>query len=142
MFDFPDFHKIGVAEFGNHENRCHHLDCTETYDGLDPTVWDQSSNVEAAGRLKGKLPLVHGGLDDNVSPHQTLRLVDRIIAHDKDFDLLIIPGAEHAYLGFEHYVARRRWDYLVRGLMGIEPPEGRLTPAPTGTEMIAEFMMT
>ncbi|WP_438293023.1 hypothetical protein [Streptomyces sp. HUAS TT7] len=47
-------------------------------------------------------------LDDNVRPQFTMRLVDRPIAADKDFGLLIVPGAEHICMGYEHYVTRRR----------------------------------
>ena len=73
-------------------------------------------------------------------PHLTMRLVDRLIAADKDFDLLIVPGAEHAFFGYEHYVSRRRWDFLVRHLLGVEPPEGhRLTPVPIDGEVIADL---
>ncbi|MFD7339824.1 DPP IV N-terminal domain-containing protein [Streptomyces violascens] len=127
---YPEVYKVGVAEAGNHDNRLYHLWWAETYDGPDPEAYARASNVELADRLEGKLLLVHGGLDDNVHPQLTMRLVDRLIAADKDFDLLIVPGAEHIFMGYEHYVTRRRWDFLVRHLRGIEPPEYRLTPAP------------
>ncbi|QSY51400.1 S9 family peptidase [Streptomyces griseocarneus] len=140
MCDFPEVFKVGVSEAGNHENRNYHLWWAETYDGQDPEVWARSSNVEAADRLEGKLLLVHGGMDDNVHPHLTLRLAERLIAADKDFELLIVPGAEHIFAGYEHYVTRRRWDFLVRNLLGVEPPEGyRLTPAPFDFDVIADI---
>lgn len=141
MADFPDVYKVGVTEAGNHDNRFYHAWWAETYDGpASEEDYARSANVEVADRIVGKLMLVHGGSDDNVHPHLTLRLADRLIAADKDFDLLIVPGAEHAFLGYEHYVSRRRWDFLVRHLMGVEPPEGyRLTPAPLDMEVIAEL---
>ncbi|KAA2253621.1 prolyl oligopeptidase family serine peptidase [Solihabitans fulvus] len=141
MGTFPEFYKVGVAEAGNHDNRFYHLWWAETYDGpASENDYLRTSNVELADRIEGKLLLIHGGMDDNVHPHLTLRLVDRLIAADKDFDLLIVPGAEHAFFGYEHYVSRRRWDFLVRNLLGIEPPEGyRLTPAPIDMEIIAEL---
>ncbi|MFI7057195.1 DPP IV N-terminal domain-containing protein [Streptosporangium canum] len=141
MGDFPDVYKVGVAEAGNHDNRYYHAWWAETYDGPAAAEdYARSANVEIADRIQGKLLLVHGGMDDNVHPHLTLRLADRLIAADKDFDLLIVPGAEHAFFGYEHYVSRRRWDYLVRHLMGIEPPDGyRLTPAPIDMEVITDL---
>ncbi len=76
-------------------------------------------------------------MDDNVTPHLTMRLVDALIAANKDFDLLIVPGAEHSFLGRDGYVTRRRWDYLVRHLMHREPPAGyRLADAPLSAEML------
>ena len=71
-----------------------------------------------AANLRGKLLLIHGQLDDNVLPAQTLRLVDALIAADKDVDMLIVPGAEHAMVGRMHYVLRQTWNYLVRHLHG------------------------
>jgi dipeptidyl aminopeptidase/acylaminoacyl peptidase len=118
MLDFPDVFKAGVSEAGPHDNRYYTLGWGETYDGpYDEETYARASNVDIAGRLEGNLLLIHGGLDDNVSPHLTLRLVDRLIAADKDFEMLIIPGAEHMFFGYESYVARRRWDFLVRHLM-------------------------
>ena len=63
-------------------------------------------------------------------PYQTLRFVDALIKADKDFDMLMIPGAEHALLGRMHYFFRRTWDYFVRHLHGTEPPSYRLAPLP------------
>ncbi|MFI6505483.1 DPP IV N-terminal domain-containing protein [Nonomuraea typhae] len=137
MADFPDVYKVGVAEAGNHDNRFYHAGWGEAYDGPD---YVRSSNVEAADRIRGKLLLIHGGSDDNVHPHHTLRLAERLIALDKDVDMFIIPGAEHAFVGYEHQVSRRRWDYLVRNLLGLEPPEDyRITPTAIDLEMLAEL---
>jgi dienelactone hydrolase len=119
MLDFPGVFRVGVSEAGTHDNRYYTLGWGETYDGpYDEETYARASNVDIADRLEGKLLLIHGGLDENVSPHLTLRLVDRLIAADKDFELLLVPGAEHMFLGYERYVARRRWEFLVRHLMG------------------------
>ena len=70
-------------------------------------------------------------MDDNVHPHLTLRLIERLVALDKDFDMLVVPGAEHLFVGYDAFVKRRRWNYLVRHLLQVEPPEDfRLTPTP------------
>jgi dipeptidyl-peptidase 4 len=80
--------------------------------------------------------LVHGAMDDHVNVVQTMRLADRLIEANKDFDLLIVPGAEHSYAGYLGYVVRRRWDYLVRHLLDTEPPAGyRLADIPLPTEL-------
>jgi dipeptidyl-peptidase 4 len=131
LLAYPETYKVGVAEAGNHDNRYYHAVWAEKYDGpFDPDDGARLSNTELAGNLTGKLLLIHGDMDDNVTPHLTMRLVDRLIAADKDFDLLIVPGAEHFFIGYEHYVTRRRWDYFVRHLMDREPPAYRLAEFP------------
>jgi hypothetical protein len=85
--------------------------------------------VDIADQLAGKLLLIHGEVDDQVHPDHTLRLVDRLIAADKDFELLIVPGPEHMFIDCLHYVRKRAWDFLVRELMGTQPPAYR--PAPS-----------
>ena len=71
--------------------------------------------------LRGKLLLVHGDMDDNVHPAMTIQVVDALIEANKDFDLLIVPDRDHGLN--EPYVIRRRWDYFVRHLLGVEPPK-------------------
>ena len=67
----------------------------------------------------GKLFLIVGEVDTNVPPESTMRVVDALIRADKDFDLLVIPGANHTSGG--RYGNRRRWDFFVRHLLGVEP---------------------
>ena len=59
----------------------------------------ECSNVDNAHRLRGKLLLIVGELDTNVPPESTLRVVDALIKADKDFDLLVVPGAGHGMGG-------------------------------------------
>jgi dipeptidyl-peptidase 4 len=137
MLRFPDVYTVGIAEAGNHDNRYYHATWAETYHGpVKPGDGERLSNTELADRLTGKLFLIHGEMDDNVTPYLSMRLADRLIAANKDFDLLIVPGAEHGFIGYEHYVTRRRWDYLVRHLIGTEPPAYRLADIPIPPELI------
>ena len=76
--------------------------------------------------------LVHGCLDDNVAPDNTMRLVASLIAANKDFELLLVPGAEHHFLDYQPYVKRRRWDFFVRHLLELEPPPYRIADIPRG----------
>ncbi|MCX5199447.1 S9 family peptidase [Streptomyces sp. NBC_00249] len=140
MLDFPEVYKAGVALSGSHDTPTFNPGFVETYDGADnPEAWTRSSNVAAADRLAGKLLLVHGELDDQVHPTHTLRLADRLIAAEKDFELLIVPGAEHTFIDCISYVRKRSWDFLVRELQGTQPPAHRPAPIPLGPELLAEL---
>ncbi|MFI6541219.1 DPP IV N-terminal domain-containing protein [Nonomuraea sp. NPDC050547] len=142
MLDHPAFYKVGVSRSGNHDSLTYQQGWAETYDGpVGEVDYALSSNAESAARLQGKLLLIQGGVDTKVLPEQTLRFVDRLIAHDKDVDLLIIPGAEHLYLGYEHYMFRKLFDYFVRHLLEVEPPAYRLAPSVLDEERIAEMFV-
>jgi dipeptidyl aminopeptidase/acylaminoacyl peptidase len=66
------------------------------------------------------LLLTVGELDRNVDPASTMQVVNALIAADKDFDLIVVPGADHG-AGEKPYAARRRADFFVRALLGVEP---------------------
>jgi len=127
MFRYPDFFKVGISEAGNHDQRNYEDDWGERYQGLLARGPDGSDNYapEAnqllAKNLKGKLLLAHGTMDDNVPFYNTLLVVDELIRANKDFDLLLLPNRAHGF-GNEPYMVRRRWDYFVKNLLGVEPP--------------------
>ncbi len=115
-----DFYKVAVASCGCHDNRMDKVWWNELWMGwpVGPHYAAQS-NVTLAPNLKGKLLLMVGELDRNVDPASTLQVVDALIKADKDFDLLIVPGAGHG--GEGRYGERRRRDFFVRHLWGVEP---------------------
>ena len=67
--------------------------------------------------------LVHGDIDHNVHPASTIQFVDALIKANKDFDMLLFPNRHHS-MGYHPYFIRKRWDYFVKHLLGVEPPEG------------------
>ena len=83
---------------------------------------DLVGDAVAAQRLRGKLLLVSGDMDENVHVAHTLKLADALVRANRDFDLLIVPNAGHYVLYSSGYAQRRIWDYLVRHLAGHEPP--------------------
>ncbi len=128
MLRYPDFFKVGVSEAGNHDNREYEDDWGERYQGLlkvnpdGTTNYDNQANQLVAEHLKGKLLIAYGTTDDNVPPYNSLLLIDELIKHNKDFDVLPLPNRRHGF-GGEPYMVRRRWDYLVKNLLGAEPPK-------------------
>lgn len=135
MFRYPDFFKVGVSQAGNHDNRVYEDDWAEKWQGLlekkpdGTTNYDNQANQLVAHQLKGKLLLAHGSMDANVPYYSTLLVVDALIKANKDFDLIIFPNRGHGF-GNEPYMVRRRWDYFVRHLLGVEPPPYELKGPP------------
>jgi dipeptidyl-peptidase 4 len=83
---------------------------------------------------------MHGELDNNVHPYMTLRLADALMAANKDFDLLLIPGADHTAHAHQAYWLRRRWDYFVRHLHGQQPPHYQIADIPVSLDDLAELL--
>jgi dipeptidyl-peptidase 4 len=116
-----------VASAGNHDNRGYtyywgekwqgqlvrHEDGTDSYTG--------QANHLLAANLRGRLLISYGTMDANVHPNTTLLLVNELIRHNKDFDLMVMPNRGHGYAN-EPYKIRRTWDYFVQHLMGATPP--------------------
>lgn len=123
MFRYPDFYKVGISESGNHDNRIYEDDWAEKWMGLlEGHNYEAQANESVAKNLKGHLLLIHGTMDDNVPPQNTLLVVDALMKANKDFDFLMVPNARHAYGEASYYIMRRRWDYFVRYLLHAEPP--------------------
>ncbi len=128
---YPDFYKVAVSSEGNHDQRGYLAPWAETYVGpLGERDYLASATTPLAGNLKGRLLLMHGEMDDNVSPTLTMKLVDALIKANKDFDLLIIPNTNHGTAFKSPYFIRRKWDYFVRNLLGAEPPVNYLLKGP------------
>ena len=132
MFRYPDFFKVGISESGNHDNRNYEDDWGERYNGLvENADYEAQANQNYAKNLKGKLMLVHGMMDDNVPPYNTLLVVEALEKANKSFDLVIFPNSAHGYGAYSPYMMRRRWDYFVQNLLGAETPKDYLMKGPT-----------
>lgn len=75
------------------------------------------TNAELAANLKGHILLVHGDMDNNVHPANTIRLVDALIKANKRFDMLILPGKPHAFGEYQPYFTQRMWEYFAEYLL-------------------------
>jgi len=117
----PEFYKVAVSAAGCHDNRMDKIWWNEQWMGELGPHYAASSNVDNAGKLQGKLLLVVGEMDTNVDPASTYQVVNALIKANKAFDLLVIPGAGHTNGG--PYGERKRNDFFVHNLMGVEPPD-------------------
>ena len=131
----PEFYKVAVSSAGCHDNRMDKATWNEQWMGWPVDKhYEEQSNYTLAPNLQGKLFLAHGDVDENVPLPATIKLVDALVSANKDFDFLIMPNRAHGF-GNDPYFVRRRWDYFVKHLMGVEPPSGFKVgePRPTTT---------
>jgi len=122
MLQYPGVYCAGVASSGNYDQRVYEHSWTERYNGLyTEEVYQYGDITRLAGNLKGHLMLVYGAMDDNVTMAQTLRLCDELNAHNKRYELVVLPRCNHN-VPSDAYFVRRKMDYFVRNLLGAEDP--------------------
>lgn len=117
----PEFYKAAYSACGCHDNRMDKIWWNELWMGYPvDDSYKECSNVENAHLLQRPLMLVVGEMDDNVDPASTMQVVNALIKANKDFELVVIPGAHHT-MG-EDFGEHKRYDFFVRNLMGVNPP--------------------
>lgn len=98
MLDMPGVFKAGFAGGPVTDWRYYDTIYTERYLGLIPQreeSYKESSPIENAGRLKGKLLIAHGTGDDNVHYSNTLALSNELIDQGKYAEVMAFPGRGH-----------------------------------------------
>lgn len=119
---YPEFYKAAYSACGCHDNRMDKIWWNELWMGYPvDKSYEECSNVENAHLLQRPLMLVVGEMDDNVDPASTMQVANALIKANKDFELVVIPGAHHT-MG-ETYGDHKRYDFFVRNLMGKNPPK-------------------
>lgn len=127
ILQYPDFFKVAVSCAGNHDNRIYNRWWSETHHGVKEVVTDKGdttfvyqikTNPEIAKQLKGHLMLVHGDIDNNVHPGNSLRVVDALIRANKRFDMLVLPQQRHSFGDMDEYFYWRLVDYFSQHLLG------------------------
>ncbi len=118
----PEFYKAAVANSGCYDNRMDKIWWNEQWMGwpVGPQ-YSESSDVDNAWRLQGKLMLVVGEMDKNVDPSSTFQVVDRLEKANKMFDLLYVPGGGHGAGG--DYGRKKLMDFFVRNLLNEPTPD-------------------
>ena len=94
---------------------------TERYMGLpqeNASGYDQGSVLKAAKDLHGEILIMHGTMDDNVHPQNTVMLIDELIKGGKDYSLQLYPGAGHGPRGDWTIwsLQKAKWEFLQRKL--------------------------
>lgn len=127
ILQYPDFFKVAVSCAGNHDNTIYNRWWSETHHGVKETVSEKGdttfvyrieTNPAIARQLKGHLMLVHGDIDNNVHPGNTLRVADALIRAGKRFDMLMLPQQRHGFGDMNEYFYWRLVDYFSEHLLG------------------------
>ena len=98
MFRNPDVYKVGVSVAPVPDQRLYDTIYQERYMGIpdqNAAGYKTGSPINFAEGLKGRLLIVHGSGDDNVHYQGTERLVNRLVALGKSFDLMVYPNRTH-----------------------------------------------
>ncbi|MFA6277066.1 MAG: DPP IV N-terminal domain-containing protein [Pedobacter sp.] len=124
---YPDFFKVAVSESGNHDNSIYNRWWSEKHHGVKEIVsakgdttfkYAIDKNPDLAKNLKGHLLLMHGDVDNNVNPANSIRVANALIKAGKRFDYMIVPGQRHAFGDMTEYMFWRLADYFNNYLLG------------------------
>ncbi len=127
MLVYPDIFKVAVSNAGNHDNSVYNRWWSEKHHGVKENISEKGDttfsymidkNPDIAKNLKGKLLLIHGEIDNNVHPANTLRVVNALIKANKRFDMLILPTQRHGFGDMNEYWFWRTADYFSKYLLG------------------------
>src|SRR5271157_1384773 len=102
MFRYPDLYSVGVAGAPVADQTLYDSIYQERYMGLpadNAKGYHDGSPISFAEGLKGKLLIIHGTGDDNVHFQGTQRLLNRLIALNKQFHFMEYPNRRHGVQG-------------------------------------------
>ncbi len=126
IFVYPDFFKAAVSNAGNHDNSVYNRWWSEKHHGVKEEISEKGDtsfvyaierNQELAKNLKGRLLLIHGEIDNNVSPVNTIRVVNALIKANKRFEMLILPTQRHGFGDMTEYWFWKTADHFTRYLL-------------------------
>ena len=127
MFRHPDLYATGMSVAPVPDQLLYDAIYQERYSGVLPDFakgYEQGSPITHAAGLKGNLLLVHGTGDDNVHYQGSERLINRLIALNKQFTMFAYPNRSHGIFEGEGTTLHLRTmltDYVMEHL----PPGGR-----------------
>lgn len=126
MFVYPDFFKVAVSNAGNHDNSIYNRWWSEKHHGVKEEIGEKGDttftyaierNQDLAKNLKGRLLLIHGEIDNNVLPGNTIRVVNSLIRANKRFEMLILPTQRHGFGDMTEYWFWKTADHFTRYLL-------------------------
>jgi len=95
MLRAPGKYKAGVADAAVVDWSFYDSGYTERYLGPKGSAYDTTELSRHAGALTGRLLLMHGLMDENVHFANSGKLIDALVAAQKPFDMVVLPGERH-----------------------------------------------
>ena len=112
MFQYPDIYKTGIAVAAVANQLTYDNIYQERYMGLPQENLEdfvKGSPITYAKNLQGNLLYIHGTGDDNVHYANAEMLINELVKHGKQFQLMVYPNRTHSISEgegtFEHLVA-------------------------------------
>lgn len=99
IFKYPDLYSTAIAIASVPDQRYYDTIYQERYMGLpddNTEAFREGSPINFAEHLKGNLLLIHGTGDDNCHYQTVEMLIDKLVAHNKQFSLMAYPNRTHA----------------------------------------------
>ncbi len=126
ILTYPDFFKVAVSCAGNHDNSIYNRWWSEQHHGIlekvnqadTSFVYSIKTNQELASRLKGHLMLVHGDMDNNVNPANSIRVADALIKANKRFEYVLLPGQRHGFGDMNEWFFWKMADWYSEWFLG------------------------
>ncbi|MCZ4245032.1 S9 family peptidase [Pedobacter punctiformis] len=127
MLVYPDFFKAAVSNAGNHDNSIYNRWWSEKHHGVKEIIstkgdttfkYSIDKNPDLAKNLKGHLLLMHGDVDNNVHPANSIRVANALMKAGKRFDFLIIPGQRHGFGDMTEFAFWKLADHFNKYLIG------------------------
>jgi dipeptidyl-peptidase-4 len=122
MFRYPKQFKVGVSLAPVPDKRLYDSIYQERYSGLLSDYEDnyiQFSSITHAAKLEGKLLLIHGTGDDNVHYQGSELLINELIKHNRQFELMAYPNRRHGIVegdGTSLHLHTMKTDYFIDNL--------------------------
>jgi len=65
----------------------------------NPQGYDDNSPINHAGKLRGKLLLIHGTADDNVHLQNSVEMAEKLVQENIQFQMFLYPNKNHSIYG-------------------------------------------
>ncbi len=105
MFQYPNLYQVGISVAPVPDQKYYDTIYQERYmqtPQLNPEGFKNGSPISHAQNLKGKLLLIHGTGDDNCH-YQTMELlINKLIANDKQFEMMAYPNRSHSIREYQN----------------------------------------
>ncbi|MCK0156497.1 S9 family peptidase [Cellulophaga sp. F20128] len=99
MFKYPEIYKSGLAVSFVSDQKLYDATYQERYMGLiteNAKGYFEGSPINYAQNLEGNLMIMHGTADDNVHYQSYEMLINRLIKHNKIFNMMSYPMRAHS----------------------------------------------